>query len=107
VAYIFTFGDIPDHLEACHTCDNPICANPHHIFLGTHKENLHDAIKKGRKAILRGEQIATKLTSDKVIQIRKLFFNGECTLQEIADRYGICKGYTWNVVHGLFWKHIT
>jgi hypothetical protein len=35
-------------IEACHKCDNPLCVNPKHIFLGTRSENVQDSIRKGR-----------------------------------------------------------
>jgi hypothetical protein len=39
---------IPDHLDACHSCDNPNCVNPSHIWPGTPSQNAMDAIQKGR-----------------------------------------------------------
>jgi len=39
---------VPDGLFACHHCDNPCCCNPWHIFIGTHKDNMNDALDKGR-----------------------------------------------------------
>lgn len=38
----------PGRLTACHTCDNPPCVNPAHLWWGTQRENCHDSIAKGR-----------------------------------------------------------
>jgi len=48
VSYEIYRGPIPDGLLALHQCDNPICVNPDHLFLGTHYDNTMDAIDKGR-----------------------------------------------------------
>lgn len=47
-AYKQLVGPIPDGMFVCHRCDVGSCVNPEHLFLGTQRDNIHDAINKGR-----------------------------------------------------------
>lgn len=49
VAWEVTHGSVPDRLLVCHKCDNRLCCNPSHLFLGTAKDNMTDMVTKGRQ----------------------------------------------------------
>lgn len=53
LAYELTHGPIPAGMKVLHTCDNPPCCRPDHLFLGTDKDNVHDAVDKGRHVVPR------------------------------------------------------
>ncbi len=46
-SYQLYVGDIPSNLKVLHKCDNPLCVNPNHLFLGTQLDNIKDRDKKG------------------------------------------------------------
>lgn len=49
VAYELYKGEIPEGQRVLHTCDNPLCVNPTHLFLGTQIDNIKDRDMKGRQ----------------------------------------------------------
>ena len=56
-AYETFVAPIPEGMFVCHHCDNPICSNPSHLFLGTNLDNIKDCVKKGRHPFLKKNRI--------------------------------------------------
>lgn len=102
-SYIAFKGPVPTGLYVCHTCDVRTCVNPAHLYAGTPKQNQADSFarKRARKA-LGEEHPCTKLTADKVRQIRSM--SGMNT--EIAAVFGIDPSTVSNVRRRKTWKHV-
>ena len=97
-------GEIPKGKLVCHRCDNPLCVNPSHLFLGTYLDNNRDASNKGRHAF--GERVpGSVLNDEKVRQIRKLRSEGK-TQRAIAETIGAKESTVQAVVEGRSWKHV-
>jgi len=74
VAWTLKNGPIPDELLVLHKCDNPLCVNPDHLFVGTQGDNLVDMIHKGRGGN-RGQQI-TKFYGEEIWLMKRLAYCG-------------------------------
>lgn len=105
VAYILTYGEIPNGLFVLHSCDNKKCCNPKHLFLGTQQDNMTDKVSKGRQ--VKGEQRSGhKLTEDLVRYIRRKYAAGGISQQELAKELNVTKTAIRGVVRRKTWKHI-
>ena len=97
--YEMLIGNLGDNLLVMHTCDNPECINPKHFILGTQKENVADAMKKGRMAL--GEKnTSAKLHKEDISEIRK----DKRTSREIAKDYGVHYSTICNVKSFKNWN---
>lgn len=106
VSWMMHFGTIPDGLDVCHTCDNPLCVNPAHLFLGTHTDNMRDKMRKGRGNHQIGEvNHAAKLTERDVLEIREWLEQG-MSQREIAKRKGVTPTAISYINTRTTWKHI-
>lgn len=104
ISYELFVGPIHDSLFVLHRCDNPLCINPTHLFLGTHQDNMTDMLVKGRSS--RGERNRhAKLTESQVVEITNLRARG-VALKTIVQMFGINRGSVWCIVSKKTWKNI-
>lgn len=96
-------GKIPAGLKICHTCDNPPCVNPAHLFMGTQADNMRDMISKGR-ADNRGERNGrSKLTREIVREIRRISTGKHGEATEFARMYGVTTATISKIILGRTW----
>lgn len=101
-------GKIPDGMHLLHRCDFPPCVNPDHLFLGTHRDNIHDALAKGRMNLsglelgrqprpeYRPHLSSRKFTKNQIVEIRaspvgkrilaRIYGASESVIQNIRSR---------------------
>jgi len=104
MAWFLANGPIAPGKLVCHKCDNPYCLFVGHLFLGTQKDNMGDAVKKGRMA--RGENNTnSKLTNLDVLEMRKRYFEGE-TQVKIAKDYEVGQTQVSNIVNRTQWASV-
>lgn len=114
-AYTLFVGPIPKGLLVCHRCDNPSCANPEHLFLGTYRDNNRDCVAKGRHIApsgpcpekgLPGESNPNaKFTAGSVREMRQLFAEGS-RIADIARRFSVSWSGAEHAIKGRSWKHL-
>ena len=95
---------IPERMCVLHKCDNPSCVNPYHLFIGTHKDNSDDKVKKDRQP--KGEKNGnSKLTEQDVLDLRTMYTLG-FTSGYLAGQFGINRSTVCNILKRKWWKHI-
>ncbi len=109
-SYEMHIGKIPAGLFVCHTCDNPKCVNPDHLFLGTAKDNYDDAVKKGRaKYGIKGGVIGPswrRSTTDEVARKIKSELSTGKRCAEIARQFGVTPRVVVGIKDGTSYKYI-
>lgn len=98
-------GEIPEGMQVCHSCDNPSCCNPEHLWIGTPKENTQDCIKKGRLNSQKRAKSAGKIKEDEVREIRELYKQG-VSRKEIQEKFKISQSQVSGILTFKFWKYV-
>src|SRR5690349_7264567 len=91
-----------------HTCDNPPCINPSHLFPGSYGDNMRDAIRKGRhvRRVLRGENHPqVKLTIEQALEAKNCprIFGAASAL---ARKLGVVPHTIFDIRDGKIWKQL-
>lgn len=107
VAYELTYGPIRDGNIICHSCDNPICVNPAHLWQGTHSDNHQDKARKGRSHRLIGERNPnTPFTEEQILAIREDYKNNPRPFRRIGMQLGVSGHTIADIIHRRSWSHI-
>lgn len=93
----------------CHSCDNPKCVNPNHLWLGTHKDNSQDMVNKDRQSHNYGSQNGMSILDESDIQdILIDIHNGlYSNINDIVKVYPVTYAAIADMLHGKTWNHIT
>jgi DNA-binding CsgD family transcriptional regulator len=97
IMYEDIVGEIPKDICVLHKCDVRCCINPNHLFLGTHKDNMRDAVNKGR------HKSPNKFTKEKhplrkySIEIHNYIINSDKTNKKLSEELGISRKYIWQI----------
>ena len=112
-AWELAYGQIPEGLEVCHSCDNPACVRPDHLFLGTQKQNIYDAINKGR--LIPGHSNPGEnngraiLTANQVQEIKDIYsqkgskYSRQITQRKLARQFNISRRTIADITKGRTW----
>jgi predicted XRE-type DNA-binding protein len=104
VAYQLAVSEIPNGMWVLHKCDNPLCVNPSHLYLGTVKDNSRDAVERNRTA--HGERSkSSKLKEAEVHEIRRLRKQG-VKQSVIAGQFGISQSHISGIESRRFWNRL-
>lgn len=98
-------GEFDTSLFVCHHCDNTLCFNPDHLFLGTNSDNILDAVRKGCVSF-GSRRMSAKITEDTVRSIRDLHKRG-WNVRSLCGHFKLGHRLIENVVYRQTWKHVS
>lgn len=111
VAWTIANGPIPELYDGlptkvCHSCDNPPCCNPNHLFLGNDVINQKDSVIKGNHSSLRRGENCPKavLTKVQAKEIEQLLREKKLLQKEIAEMYGVTPSTVSDINVGRHWR---
>lgn len=109
-ALVLATGEDQGGRYALHTCDNPPCCNPAHLYWGNQKRNIKDMDERGRRVSSprRGEfNYNAKLTELDVLKIRELYAAGGISQTALGLQFGIKQAQVSHIVRGGGWSGVS
>lgn len=106
LSWIINYGDIPKDKYVLHKCDNKVCTNPDHLFLGSAYDNSMDMLKKNRCNPMKGPKHPyAKLSVENIKEIKNMKRQG-LMQSEIARIFKVSSSTILDILKGRTWKHI-
>ena len=104
ISWYLKTGKAPVGVSVLHACDNRLCVNPKHLFLGTQADNNRDTHDKMRHRF--GEQHWKVVLSNKDIkEIRRRYKRGELQ-RELGEEFGVGQPHISSIVRHKAWQHL-
>jgi hypothetical protein len=105
VAYALEHEEVPGDEFVLHSCHIPNCVNPNHLRLGTHSENVRDAVERGtwREARTGEDNGRAELSAEQVRAIRDRYDATDATYSDLADEYGVTSAHIGRIVREERW----
>jgi len=103
VSWVVYKGKISEGIKVCHICDVTSCCNPDHLFLGTQKDNMKDAVKKGKFENRNVVKVRNKLNFEQVKEIKKLSKQG-MKRKDLQVKYEVGRTCIAKILTGRSWN---
>ena len=103
IAYMEYKNTVQKDMLVLHTCDNPKCCNPEHLYEGTAKDNADDMISRGRAP--HGERHPNAiLNASDVVYIR--YSDHGLSSRQLADKFGVARVTIRDIIQNRKWRHV-
>lgn len=99
-------GQVPDDAHVLHSCDNPQCVNPEHLFLGTNADNVGDKVSKGRQSQAKGSLNGRAKLSEHDVGVIKVLLDLGVQGRRLATLYNASEQAVSFIKTRRSWAHV-